>query len=184
MALKTPEPELAFAKFIKRSGELRSRPGQGSELDIAKAAIKKAIDDQKGYLSLRERNLTPQAKKEGGKAPSEWFWLVGGEYATSIRYGQVTVPILGQPDHVIGTAKELHGFYDAVKAEIDSGALNTVISKLQTERSENLKRALPSGKLGRRPRRKRLRRPPPNRSAKQPEVQPELVAAEMSLAGA
>ena len=131
----------SFMKLVKKSGELPSKGSTrtGDPLAIAKTAILKALDQQKGYLSAFEKGDALPKTKGGKKGVSTCFTKTGEGYWTGIRYGQLPIPIGDAPGLLIGTAAELQAFYDAVKASIAGGEMDGVIGDLQKKRSASLK---------------------------------------------
>ena len=140
---KVTEQVFTFSSLIKQSGDLPNKQAAraGDPLTIAKAAILKALDEQKGYLSLVESGQTLPKSKKGTKTVSTWFTKTPEGYWTSIRYGQLSIPVNGQTGFLVGEAGELTAFYEAVKAASRGGELDEVISDMQATRSQALRKA-------------------------------------------
>jgi len=133
--------QYSFMSLIKKSGDAPSKAGAKSAdpFAVAKDAIVKALDEQKGYLSLVEGGKPLPKTKSGTKAVSTWFTKTDEGYWTGIRYGQLPIPIGESKSHLIGTADELTAFYDAVKEAIAKGEMDEPIRTLQEARSAALK---------------------------------------------
>jgi len=135
------QPTFSFLKLIKKTGQLPSKvvSRSGDPLTIAKTAILKALDEQKGYLTLSEGGKPLPKAKGGKKTVSTWFTKAEDGYWTGIRYGQLSITINGGTGLFIGNAAELQTFYDAVKESIRAGEMDEVIGKLREARSASLK---------------------------------------------
>ncbi len=139
--------EFSFMALVKKTGELPNKTiaRTGDPLSIAKAAVMKALDEQKGYVTLSESGQALPRTKGGTKTVSTWFTKTQEGYWTSLRYGQLPIPIGEGTGLFIGTADELKAFYDAVKESIQAGQMDGVIGELQKKRSAAL-----TGRTGKR----------------------------------
>lgn len=138
---EAPQMQYSFMSLIKKSGDPPAKAG-GKATDpfaVAKDAIVKALDEQKGYLTLVEGGQPLPKTKGGTKVVSTWFTKTEEGYWTGIRYGQLPVRINDATGHFIGTADELTAFYNAVKEAITKGELDEPIRSLQEGRSAKLK---------------------------------------------
>lgn len=117
-----------------------SRSKTVDPLSAAKAKILKAIEVQKGYVAL-VKDGKPLPKSNGGKKTvGAWFSKQSTGWFTSIRYGQASIPIVGdKADMLIGELADVAKFYDAVAEAIGKGELDKQIAALQTAKSAALK---------------------------------------------
>jgi hypothetical protein len=92
-----------------------SSASTGDLLAPAKAKIIEALNVQKGYarLMLEGKDLP---RRQGSRSFSTWFYRrPDGSYGTTIRYGQVAIPIEGEDIGIpVGRLDELPAFYDMV----------------------------------------------------------------------
>lgn len=134
----------SFMSLVQKTGKLQktSRSRTIDPLTAAKAKIIAALDQQEGFVrDLLDNKPLPKGKS-GEKTVSTWFSKQNDGWWTSIRYGQVSIPMVdGQADMLIGDLKALQGFYAAVKQAIGQGELDGPIGKLQAEKSAALKKA-------------------------------------------
>jgi len=135
------QPAFSFLKLVKKTGTLAksSRSKRIYPLTQAKNKILDALKMQKGYVALVAEGKT-LPKNDAGRDLSTWFSKQTDGWWTSIRYGQLSIPIDGKnADLLIGPKLEDVGtFYDAVSEAIQKGELDAQILKLQTERSAAL----------------------------------------------
>ena len=139
---QTPEhPALSFMKLVQKTGKLAksSRNKRIDPLTLAKNKVLAALKAQKGFVALVADNK-PLPKNEAGREAGTWFSKQTDGWWTSIRYGQLSIPIAdGQADMLIGPKLEtVTAFYDAVADAIAAGELDAQIGKLQAERSAAL----------------------------------------------
>jgi hypothetical protein len=113
---------------------------KGDALTIAKGKVVDGITQQKHYASLAARNEElPRGK--GGRATSVWFFRSLDGYWTTIRYGQLPIPMNDKGDFDVFIGDKLDGlqsFYDAVIEAVRKGELDAAISELQQKRSAAL----------------------------------------------
>lgn len=143
-----PEPtpsqhKFSFMGMVKRSG-LLPKSGRSRTIDpltLAKQKVIAALDTQEGFVrDLMDNKALPKAKG-GEKTVSTWFSKQNDGWWTSIRYGQISIPLgeKGETDLLIGELKDVLSFYGAVKIAIGKGELDAQIGKLQSERSASLR---------------------------------------------
>ena len=138
---------LSFLKIVKKTGQLpkSSRSKRIDPLTLAKQKVLDALKVQKGFVALVADNK-PMPKNDAGREASTWFSKQLDGWWTSIRYGQLSIPIgeKGETDMFIGPKLEdVATFYDAVAVAITAGELDAQIGKLQEARSAAL-----TGKTG------------------------------------
>ena len=136
------QPAFTFMSMVKKTGTLpkTSRSRMVDPLTQAKQKVIAGLDVQEGFVrDLIDDKPLPKAKG-GDKAVSTWFSKQTDGWWTSIRYGQIPIPIgeKGETDMLIGDLKDVMHFYAAVKIAIGKGELDAQIGKLQTERSAKL----------------------------------------------
>jgi hypothetical protein len=145
---QTGTPAPSFMQLVKKTGKL-AKTGRSRTVDPlteAKSKILAALGVQEGYARLLNDGQ-PLPKNEE-KTISTWFSKQDDGWWTSIRYGQISIPIDGdKTDMLIGDIKDVMNFYGAVKIAIGKGELDGPIGKLQAERSA----ALTKGKTGTQP---------------------------------
>lgn len=129
--------------LVKKTGTLAktSRSRTIDPLTAAKSKVLAAIDTQEQLVrDLIDGQPLPKSGK-GEKTVSTWFGKQNDGWWTSIRYGQVSIPIgeRGETDMLIGDLNGLLGFYGALKIAIVAGELDGPIGKLQAEKSAALK---------------------------------------------
>lgn len=143
-----PPPEekqytFSFLALVQKTGKLAktSRSRTLDPLTMAKQKVIAALDVQEGFVrALIDNKALPKAKN-GEKTVSTWFSKQNDGWWTSIRYGQLSVPIgtKGENDMLISDKLEdVLSFYGAVKIAIGKGELDVPIGKLQAERSAAL----------------------------------------------
>jgi hypothetical protein len=144
-----PEPKqlpFTFMALVKKTGSLpkSSRSRTIDPLTAAKTKIINALSVQEGFVQ-ELIDGTPLPKRDGGaKTVNTWFSKQSDGWWTSIRYGQVAIPIDGtSTDMLIGELKDVLLFYGAVKIAMGKGELDGPIGELQTKKSAAL-----SGKNG------------------------------------
>ena len=132
---------LSFLKGRKIAAPPKMIGGKkGDPMVAAKAKIVAGIENQKNFVNLTASGQSlPRGK--GGRMMSTWFYReMDGSYWTTLRYGQIAIPLDGEKTAVsIGKIEEMPAFYDAVTASIHKGELDPIISDLQKKRSESLK---------------------------------------------
>ena len=113
---------------------------KGDPLTAAKTKVIDALKMQKGYVQLAIEGK-PLPKTEAGREASTWFYReIDGSYWTTLRYGQLSIPLEGTSTAVqVGPLAELPAFYDAVAQAIEKGELDELIMVLQRTRSAALK---------------------------------------------
>jgi hypothetical protein len=113
---------------------------KGDPLTAAKAKVVEGIKTQKGYVQLTV-DAKPLPKSEGGREASTWYYReIDGTYWTTLRYGQLSIPLDGPNTAVqVGKLEDLTAFYDSVVEAIGKGELDGPIGKLQADRSAALK---------------------------------------------
>jgi hypothetical protein len=131
--------------LVKKTGTLpkSSRSRTVDPLTAAKDKIIAALGVQEGLVRDLNDNKPLPKGKSGDKTVSTWFSKQNDGWWTSIRYGQVPIPIgeKGETDMLIGELKDVLAFYGAVKIAIGKGELDAQIGKLQSERSAALRKA-------------------------------------------
>jgi hypothetical protein len=123
---------LSFMKLVQTTGKL-AQSSQNKRIDpltLAKNKVLDALKVQKGFVAPVAENK-PLPKNEAGREASTWFSKQADGWWTSIRYGQLSIPIAdGQADMLIGPKLEqVAAFYDAVAAAIANGELDGAIGK-------------------------------------------------------
>ena len=146
MAQTPAQPALSFMKLVQKTGKL-AKSGRNKRIDpltLAKNKVLAALKAQKGFVALVADNK-PLPKNEAGREAGTWFSKQTDGWWTSVRYGQLSIPIAdGQADMLIGPKLEdVTTFYDAVAEAIGKGELDGPIAKLQGERSAAL-----TGRMG------------------------------------
>jgi hypothetical protein len=113
---------------------------KGDPLTAAKTKVIDALKMQKGYVQLAIEGK-PLPKTDAGREASTWFYReIDGSYWTTLRYGQLSIPLEGTSTAVqVGALAELPAFYDAVAQAIEKGELDELIMVLQRTRSAALK---------------------------------------------
>ena len=113
---------------------------KGDPLTAAKTKVLDALKVQKGYAQLTIEGK-PLPKTDAGREGSTWFYReIDGSYWTTLRYGQLSIPLEGTNTAVqIGALAELPAFFDAAIQAIQKGELDEPIMKLQQTRSAALK---------------------------------------------
>jgi hypothetical protein len=136
--LPPAQPAFSFMGMVKKTAELpkSSRSKRIDPLTLAKQKIIEALKTQRSYVALVVEDK-PLPKK-GERETSTWFSKQTDGWWTSIRYGQQSIKIDGNPDFFIGKLEDVAAFYDAVTKAIEAGELDAQIGKLQTERSAKL----------------------------------------------
>jgi hypothetical protein len=124
--------------LVQKTGTLAksSRSKRIDPLTLAKSKVLDALKVQKTYVALVAADKP--LPKRGDREASTWFKKENDGWWTSIRYGQVPIPIDGQPDLLIGKLDDVATFYDAVAQAISKGELDSQIADLQTKRSAAL----------------------------------------------
>jgi hypothetical protein len=138
------QPAFSFMGMVKSVEKLAksSRSKTVDPLSAAKAKILKAIEVQKGYVALVKDGKPLPKSSSGEKTVSAWFSKQSQGWYASIRYGQASIPIVGdKADMLIGELADVAKFYDAVAVAISKGELDAPIADLQTKKSEKLKGA-------------------------------------------
>ena len=142
------QPAFSFLSLVKKTGTLpkSSRSRTVDPLTEAKSKILAAIGVQEEYARLHSDGQPLPKAKGGDKTVSTWFSKQNDGWWTSIRYGQISIPIgeKGEIDMLIGELKDVMNFYAAVKIAIGKGELDAQILALQQARSKALK----DGKAG------------------------------------
>ncbi len=114
---------------------------KGNPLDIAKGKVLEAIGVQKGYAQLTIDGK-PIPKAEGKtRSTSTWFYQNMDGWWTTLRYGQLPIPLNEKNDFAIFVgekADDLVPFYDAVIAAVQKGEMDAPIRTLQEARSKSL----------------------------------------------
>lgn len=146
------QPAYSFLSLVKKTGTLpkSSRSRTVDPLTEAKSKILAAIAVQEEYARLHSDGQPLPKAKGGDKTVSTWFSKQNDGWWTSIRYGQISIPIgeKGETDMLIGDdLKDVMNFYAAVKIAIGKGELDAQVGKLQADRSA----ALTKGKEGTQP---------------------------------
>jgi hypothetical protein len=113
---------------------------KGDPLTVAKAKVVEGLKTQRGYVQVVIEGK-PLPKTDGGRDASTWFYReIDGTYWTTLRYGQLSIPLEGAATAVqVGALAELPAFYDAAAQAIQRGELDEPIMKLQQARSTALK---------------------------------------------
>ncbi len=110
-------------------------------LTVAKGKIKSAIDLQLRSIAA-ETTGTVFAPVEGAKRPfGKWYFQDAGVYYTTIRYGQLPIPLDGEKI-TVRVGKKLNDvskFLNAVSAAVEAGEMDTAIEALRVKRSADLK---------------------------------------------
>jgi hypothetical protein len=131
----------SFLKGKKLVVPTKTPSGRGDPVALAKEGIIKAATQQKALVGHTQRKeKLPQSK--GGRAVSTWFNYQHDGWVTTIRYGQLSIPLddKGTTGVLVGpNIEDLTSFYDAVIESIRKGELDTVIGDLQKKRSASLK---------------------------------------------
>ena len=142
-----PEPSqlpFSFMAMVQKTGKLAktSRSRTIDPLTAAKNKIIAAVGQQEAFVADLIDNKPLPKSKSGEKTVSTWFSKQNDGWWTSIRYGQVSLPLgpNDETDLLIGDLKSLLGFYGAVKIAIGKGELDGPIGKLQAEKSAALKK--------------------------------------------
>jgi hypothetical protein len=115
---------------------------KGDPLTAAKAKVIEGLKIQKGYVQRVLENQ-PLPKTDGGREASTWFYReIDGTYWTTLRYGQLSIPLEGTNTAVqVGPLAELPAFYDAAAQAVQKGEMDEPIMKLQQARSAALRKA-------------------------------------------
>lgn len=119
---------------------------KGDPVTLAKGKIIEGITTQKHYASLTHDSKALPTGKDGKRTASTWFHKQGDGWVTTIRYGQLPLPLddKGTTGVMVGASvADLPPFYDAVIESIRKGELDTIIGDLRTKRSASL-----TGKTG------------------------------------
>ena len=135
----TKATAFSFLTLVKVTGKL-AKTGRSRTVDPlteAKSKILAALGVQEGYARLL--NDGQPLPKNGEKTVSTWFSKQNDGWWTSIRYGQISIPIDGdKTDMLIGELSDVMNFYAAVKIAIGKGELDAQILALQQTRSAAL----------------------------------------------
>jgi hypothetical protein len=112
---------------------------KGDPLTAAKTKVIEALKVQKEYAQLTIEGK-PLPKTDAGREASSWFYReIDGTYWTTLRYGQLSIPLEGTNTAVqVGALAELPAFYDAAAQAITKGELDEPIMILQRARSAAL----------------------------------------------
>ena len=137
---------LTFLKGRQLGKRPKNASSRADPISAAKAKILEAIDTQRDYAKLLIDGK-PLPTREGGRSHTTWFYRESDDvWWTSIRYGQVSIPLDGESDAVqVGKLEELPAFYNTVIQAIEKGELDEQIAKLQQMRSAAI-----AGKKGQR----------------------------------
>ena len=131
-----------MAMVKKTSADKLKKVGDGKTdpLTLAKTKIIEAIKVQKGYLADTIAGKTIP-KTSGNRERSLWFVKQADGWWTTVRYGQIPIPISGTETAVLISEKleDVAAFYDAVAKAIQAGELDAQIGKLMADRSASLK---------------------------------------------
>lgn len=131
---------LSFMEGRKAEKPPKSAAGTlGDPIVPIKAKILEALKTQRGYAQLVVEKK-PLPTREGGRAITTWFYRnQDGTYGTTIRYGQLPIPLDGSNAGVtVGKVEELAPFYDEVSAAIGKGELDEALRVLHQTRSAAL----------------------------------------------
>ena len=113
---------------------------KGDPILLAKEKIMAGIESQKKFVDMTINNQA-LPRGEGGRSTSTWFYReVDGSYWTTLRYGQIPMPLDGEKTAVsIGMIVDIPQFYDSVIGAVRKGELDGIIADLQKKRTESLK---------------------------------------------
>lgn len=144
MALAAVQPQTTFS-FLQGLTITVPPKGagtkQGDPLTAAKNRVIAGLKAQKALVQLLIDGKELPKMEGGKKTKGTWFYKeADGIYATRLRYGQSAIPLDGTKTGVrVGALRDLIPFYDLVIESAEKGELDTIIGKMQAEKSQALK---------------------------------------------